>query len=69
MLRNFWIPSCSAGGKTAVEREAELEQMSPAERQFSTKSVEDIAADEHVNERFGAVSESTFGENEPPTAG
>jgi len=51
----------------AVKREAELEQMSPAERRYAEEGIENIAADEFVGEQLGGRSlEGSGGEDEAP---
>ena len=48
--------------RRTVEREAEREQMSPAERRYTAESVEDHQADEFIAEHLGGH----HAEDEPP---
>jgi hypothetical protein len=51
----------------AVEREAEREHMSPAERRFEEESVDDIQADAFVSEHLGGINpERLIEDDEPP---
>ena len=51
----------------AVEREAEREKMSPAERRFEEESVDDIQADAFVSEHLGGINpERLVEDDEPP---
>ena len=66
MLRNFWSKLTGTGSQ-AEKHEEELEEMSPDERHFASESMEDIAADNLVDERFGGVgSPSMRNHQEPP---
>jgi hypothetical protein len=52
---------------TAVKRETEREQMSPAERRVSGESVEDIQSDRFVGEHLGGADpERLLEDDEPP---
>jgi hypothetical protein len=69
MLRDFWNKLVGKDPASVERREAELEEMSPDERQFATQSVDDIAANSLANERLGAYgSQAMLGENDerPP---
>jgi len=67
MLRGIWDRLVGRNRNLAVEREAEREQMSPAERQFSRESIDDIQADAVAREHLGGVSpEGLSGEDERP---
>lgn len=67
MLRELWNRFVGREqASAAAEREAELEQMSPAERRFASESAEDIQADEFVGEHLGGIEpERLLGENDP----
>ena len=66
MLRNLW-GKLIGSGDAAKEHEAELEQMSPDERQFASESMEDIAADNMASDRYGAWGSPGFqGDHDPP---
>lgn len=55
------------GRDAAATREAEEEQMSPAERRFVDESVEDHQADEFVGEHLGGTRpERLLDDDEPP---
>ena len=63
----LWDRITRRGRDDAVKREAELEQMSPAERRFAEEGVENIAADELVGEQLGGRPLEDFvEEDEPP---
>ena len=68
MLRGVWNRLMRREEAAAAEREADLEQMSPAERQFAEESVDDIQADEFVSEHLGGShpDRPPPGEDEPP---
>jgi hypothetical protein len=55
MLRDFWDRHIRRARASTVEREAEREQMSPDERQFDEESIDDLKADNVVDQRFGEV--------------
>jgi len=66
MLRDFWNRRIRRTRTSTVEREAEREQMSPAERRFDEKSIDDIKADNLVGERLGDTQpEQRPDEDEP----
>lgn len=68
MLRSLWNKLVGHEERAAERRETELEQMSPAERRFSTESVDDIAADQVAGEHLGGVdSASGLGGNDTPS--
>jgi hypothetical protein len=70
MLRNLWNRLVGREEAAAEKREAELEQMSPAERHFASESVEDVQADEFVSEHLGGIEpERLVDEDEPPREG
>jgi hypothetical protein len=50
----------------AVEREAEREKMSPAERRFEEESVDDIQADAFVSEHLGGINPERLIEDDEP---
>jgi hypothetical protein len=50
MLTNLWNKLMGRSTARAVEREAEEEQMSPAERHFVDESLEEHNADVYVEE-------------------
>ena len=53
--------------KEAVDREVELEHMSPAERRFEEESVEDHQADSFVSEHLGGIDpERLLDDDRPP---
>jgi hypothetical protein len=67
MLRGIWNRLMQRSRADAVEREIELEHMSPAERRYAKESVEDHQADGFVGEHLGGVEpERLLGEDEPP---
>ena len=50
-----------------MRQEGERERMSREERRIASESVEDLEADEFVDEHLGAVEpERLLGEDEPP---
>jgi hypothetical protein len=49
-----------------VEREAEREKMSPAERRFEEESVDDIQADAFVSEHLGGTNPERLIEDDEP---
>ncbi len=66
MLSNLWN-KLTGGKSSAVEHEAELEEMSPDERRFASESMEDIAADNMASDRYGAWGSPGFqGDHDPP---
>jgi hypothetical protein len=66
MLRNLW-GKLTGSGDSALKHEAELEDMSDDERHWAGQSVEDIAADNYANDRYGAAgSPSMRNHQEPP---
>lgn len=63
MLRDLWHRLV----RRNIEREKELDQMSPTERHFAEQPVEDIATDEFIGEHLGGTEpERLLGEEEPP---
>jgi hypothetical protein len=50
----------------AVEREAEREKMSPAERRFEEESVDDIQAEAFVSEHLGGINPERLIEDDEP---
>ena len=50
----------------AVQREAERERMSPAERSFEEESVDDIQADTFVSEHLGGINPERLIEDDEP---
>jgi hypothetical protein len=63
MLRDLWNKLV----RRQIERDKELEQMSPTERHFAEEPVEDIATDEFIGEHLGGTSpRGVLGEDEPP---
>jgi hypothetical protein len=66
MVRDLWNRITRRSRGPAVEREAERERMSSAERHFSAESVEDHQADEFVAEHLGGVEPDRWAEDEPP---
>ena len=65
MLRNLWGKLTGTGAQ-ARKHEEELEEMSPDERHFATESMEDIAADNLVNERLGGFGTPSMRNHEEP---
>jgi len=66
MLRNLWGKLTGTGAQ-AREHEAELEEMSPEERDFASESMEDIAADNLASDRYGAWGSPGFqGDHDAP---
>jgi hypothetical protein len=66
MLRNLWS-KLTGSGDSALKHEAEMEDMSDDERHWAGQSVEDIAADNYANDRYGgAGSPSMRNHQEPP---
>jgi hypothetical protein len=66
MLRDFWNRHIRRIRASTVEREAEREQMSPAERRFDDESIDDMKADTLVDERLGKLQpEQRSDEGEP----
>jgi hypothetical protein len=61
MVRDLWNRIM----RRPVEREAEREHMSSAERHYTAESAEDHQADEFVGEHLGGF-EPDFGEDRPP---
>ena len=55
MLRDFWNRHIRRTRASTVEREAEREQMSPDERRFDEESIDDLKADNLVEQRLGDV--------------
>jgi hypothetical protein len=55
MLRDFWNRHIRRARVSTVEHEAEREQMSPDERRFDEESIDDLKAENLVNERLGEV--------------
>ena len=53
MLRDFWNRHIRRARASTVEREAEREQMSPDERRFDEESIDDLKADNLVEQRLG----------------
>jgi len=67
VLREIWDRITGRSHETAVRHEAEREHMSREERRVASESVEDLQADEFVDEHLGAVDpERLLGEDEPP---
>jgi hypothetical protein len=55
MLRDFWNRHIRRARTSTIEREAEREQMSPDERRFDEESIDDMKADNLVDQRLGEV--------------
>jgi hypothetical protein len=67
MLRDVWNRLVGRRRAEAVEREDELEQMSPAERRFAEEGIEDIQADEFDSGHLGVINpERLLDEDKPP---
>lgn len=66
MLRAFWNRLIGQTPANVAEREAEREDMSPAERQFTGESVDDIAADASSAERLGGFDPGRLVEDDEP---
>jgi hypothetical protein len=67
MLRDVWNRLVGRRRAETVEREAELAQMSPAERRFAEEGIEEIQADEFVSGELGGINpERLLDEHEPP---
>jgi hypothetical protein len=70
VLRDLWNRLVGRGRAAAGEREAEREQMSPAERRFAAESAEDAQADEFVSEHLGGIEPNRLvNEDDPPRDG
>jgi hypothetical protein len=65
MLRNLWSKLIGSGD-SAKRHEEELEEMSPDERRFASKSIEDIAADNMASERLGGFGSPSMRNHEDP---
>ncbi len=53
--------------KSALERDAELEQMGPEERKFAEESVRDHESEEFVGSELGGIEpERLLGDGRPP---
>ena len=67
MLRDVWDRLVGRRRAETVERETELEQMSPAERRFAEGGVEDMQADEFVSGHLGGINpERLLDDDKPP---
>jgi hypothetical protein len=66
MLRDLWNRIMGRGRETAIEREIEREQESPAERRFAAKSYEDYQADESAEEHLGGFNPDRLTEDDEP---
>ncbi len=66
MLRDFWNRHLRRTRTSNVEREAEREQMSPAERRFDEKGIDDIKADNVVGERLGGTQTKQRSDEDQP---
>ncbi|MCY7303920.1 MAG: hypothetical protein LH654_12995 [Thermoleophilia bacterium] len=66
MLRDFWNRHLRRTQTSNVEREAEREQMSPTERRFDEKSIDDIKADTLVGERLGGIQPEQRSDEDQP---
>ena len=67
MLRDLWSRVRGRGRDAAVAREAEEEQMSPAERRFVDERVEDHQAEDFVGGHLGGIRpERLLDDDEPP---
>jgi hypothetical protein len=55
MLRDFWNRHIRRARASTVAREAEREQMSPDERRFDEESIDDLKADNLVDQRLGEI--------------
>jgi len=62
----FWDRLFGRRRDAAVRREAEEEQMSPAERRFVEESVDDRQADEFVGEHLGGVDPNRLLDDDAP---
>jgi hypothetical protein len=62
----FWDRLLGRRREAAVRREAEEEQMSPAERRFVEESVEDHQADAFIEEHLGGVDPNRLVEDDRP---
>jgi len=69
MLRAFWNRLVGQAPADTVERETERENMSPAEREFTGESVDDIAADASSAERLGGFDPARLVEDDEPPRG
>jgi hypothetical protein len=65
-MRGFWDRLIGRRRDAAARREAEEEQMSPAERRFVNESVEDHQADEFVEEHLGGIDPNRLLEEDQP---
>ena len=59
MLREFWN-RLTGGTSQAIERETELEQLSPAERERAGEGIEGYRADHVASERSAGLDYSHF---------
>ena len=67
MLRSIWDWLVGRTRDSAGLREAEREQMSPAERRLSEESIDDFQADEFTGEHLGGIEPGRMlDEDEPP---
>jgi hypothetical protein len=69
MLRDFWNKLMGRERDAAIEREQDLEQMSPAERHFESESIDDIQADAVSEEHLGGFDPHELVEDDEPPRG
>jgi hypothetical protein len=66
-MPGFWDRLMGRRRDAATRREAEKEQMSKGERRVVERSVDDLQADEFVEEHLGGIDPSRLlGDDEPP---
>jgi hypothetical protein len=68
MFGNLWNRVTRRSHEATVERETELEQMSPEERSFAEESVEDHESEEFAGGHLGGIDpERLLGGDRPPS--
>ena len=63
MLREFWNRLMGRERDEAVERETDLEQLSPAERTHAEEGIEGYRADQVAGERSGGLDLGHFSDD------
>ncbi len=66
MFRELWNRLLGQTRAETIEREAELEQMSPAERHFAEEGIGDIQADESVREHLAGIQPEHLSDDDQP---
>jgi hypothetical protein len=66
VLADLWHRFVGRRRQAAVEHEAELEHMSPEERQFVEEGVKDHQAEEFVEEHLGGIDAERLLPDGPP---